>query len=138
VFAEPLSQYAGVLPRIWPFGSLGTAALAAAKELVALEHKDANDRGYCDNNWHKKKDQYDDAPQSCIAGFLRRFSVVIGLSPYWLRGYRGFLSLVALIYTETHTAVLTVHEFFIDNRFGREDISRSAVRATQSEFVVLI
>lgn len=71
-----------ILPRIWTFGSLVTATLAATKELLALEIKDANDGWYCDNNWHKKKDQYDDTPQHCIAAFrLRCFSVVIGFSP---------------------------------------------------------
>jgi hypothetical protein len=51
-----------ILPRIWTFGSLVAATLAATKELVALEIKDANDGWYCEHNWYKKKDQYDGAP----------------------------------------------------------------------------
>ena len=124
-----------VLPCIWTFRSLGTAAFTAAKELLALEIEDANDAWYCDNNWHKKKDQYDDAPQSCIAGFLRCFSIVIEFSPDGSRGYRCFHSLNALMRSETRSAVLTDHESFIINRFGRIDISRSAVRATRSGIV---
>ena len=124
-----------VLPCIWTFRSLGTAAFTATKELLALEIEDANDAWYCDNNWHKKKDEYDDAPQPCIAGFLRCFSVVIELGFDRSRRHRCFLYLSALMRSETRSAVLTDHESFIINRFGRIDISRSAVRATRSGLV---
>jgi len=128
-----------ILPRIWTFGSLVTATLAATKELVALNIKDANDGWYCDDIWHKKKDQYDGAPQPCIAAFLlRHFSVVVGFSPDWSGRYRCFHSLVALMCMETLPAVLTIHKSFIVGRFSRIDISRSAVRATQSELVEFI
>ncbi|MCK4484632.1 MAG: hypothetical protein KAU89_07385 [Candidatus Thorarchaeota archaeon] len=125
-----------VLPRIWTFGFPVAATFAATKELLAHNKKDANDGWYCENKWHKKKDQYDDTPQHCIAAFLLRcFSVEKGVSRDWFRCYPYFRALVALICVETLPAVLTVHESFTVYRFSRIDISRSAVRATQSELV---
>ena len=62
-------------------------------------------------------------------------SVEKGVSRDWFRCDPYFRALVALICVETLPAVLTVHESFTVYRFSRIDISRSAVRATQSELV---
>ena len=137
-FSEILPQCASVLPRIRAFGSRGTAAFSTTKELLTLKVKDANDGWYRDNNWHKQKDHYDDAPQPCIAGFLWCLSVLIGSSSDWSRRYRCFHSLVVITCMEPLPTVLTVHESFPVNRFSRINIGRSAVRATQSELVILI